>query len=87
MEIQSILNYPKRLKSPFEKGGFRGISGGYKIPPNPPLGKGGKKTALVRLQSRYKNLIVNIPEIGVLWRWVAQAEPGANRHPRRRGTE
>ena len=35
MEIQSILNYPKRLKSPFEKGGFRGISGGYKITPSP----------------------------------------------------
>jgi hypothetical protein len=31
-----------QLKSPFAKGGFRGISRGYKIPPNPPLKKGGK---------------------------------------------
>jgi len=32
----------EQLKSPFEKGGFRGISNGYKIPPNPPLRKGGE---------------------------------------------
>ena len=31
-----------QLKSPFEKGGFRGISSGYKIPPNFPLRKGGE---------------------------------------------
>jgi hypothetical protein len=32
MEIQSIPNYQEWLKSPFEKGGFRGISGGIKSP-------------------------------------------------------
>jgi len=32
-------------KSPWEKGGFRGISGAYKIPPNPPFSKGGIRTA------------------------------------------
>jgi hypothetical protein len=31
------------LKSPFEKGGFRGILKGYKNPSSPPLGKSGKK--------------------------------------------
>jgi len=35
LEIQSSLNYQECLKSPFEKGGFRGISGGYKITPSP----------------------------------------------------
>jgi hypothetical protein len=30
------------LKSPFEKGGFRGISSDAIIPPDPPLEKGGK---------------------------------------------
>ena len=29
------------LKSPFEKGGLRGIYGGLKIPPQPPFAKGG----------------------------------------------
>ena len=28
------------FKSPFEKGGFRGISGGYINPPFPPFSKG-----------------------------------------------
>ncbi len=45
MVIQSILKDQECLKSPFGKGGFSGISGSYKIPPNPPLEKGGIKTA------------------------------------------
>ena len=47
MIIIELLESPKfskviPFKSPFRKGGFRGISIGYrKIPPNPPLRKGG----------------------------------------------
>jgi hypothetical protein len=43
MVIQSILKDQECLKSPFGKGGFRGISVIYKIPPYPPLEKGGIK--------------------------------------------
>jgi hypothetical protein len=39
------MNDKRCLKSPFEKGGFRGISSAYKIPPNPPFSKGGIKTS------------------------------------------
>jgi hypothetical protein len=35
MVIKSMLKDQGFLKSPFEKGGFRGISVSYKIPPNP----------------------------------------------------
>jgi hypothetical protein len=45
MVIQSIRKAQERIKSPFGKGGFRGISGSYKIPPDPPLEKGGIKAA------------------------------------------
>jgi hypothetical protein len=45
MEIQDLIESQGNLKSPFEKGGFRGISGAYKIPPNPPFSKGGIKTS------------------------------------------
>jgi hypothetical protein len=38
-----------QVKSPFEKGGFRGISSSYKNPPCPPLIKGGKKTWFSRV--------------------------------------
>ena len=31
-----------QVKSPFEKGGFRGFQAVIKIPPYPPLAKGGK---------------------------------------------
>ena len=41
MVIKSILKNQEYLKSPFGKGGFRGISSSYKIPPNLPLEKGG----------------------------------------------
>jgi hypothetical protein len=44
--ITSILKDQDYIKSPFEKGGFRGISSGYQIPPNPPLEKGGIKMGL-----------------------------------------
>jgi hypothetical protein len=47
MVKQSILKDQKCLKSPFEKGGFRGISNSYKLPPNPPLEKGGIKGASI----------------------------------------
>jgi hypothetical protein len=33
-------------RSPFEKGGFRGISGDYVKSPLPPFRKGGLKTAI-----------------------------------------
>jgi hypothetical protein len=42
MVIQSILKDQVCLKSPFGKGRFRGISGSYKIPPQPPFRKGGE---------------------------------------------
>jgi hypothetical protein len=35
----------EHAKSPFVKGGFRGISGFYKITPNPPFAKGGIRAA------------------------------------------
>jgi hypothetical protein len=41
MVIQSILKDQESFKSTFVKGGFRGISVSYKIPPNSPLEKGG----------------------------------------------
>jgi hypothetical protein len=44
--IARILKDQDYIKSPFEKGGFRGISIGYKIPPSPPLEKGGIKMGL-----------------------------------------
>jgi hypothetical protein len=53
MVMQSILTDQKCLKSPFGKGGFRGISGSYKIPPHPPLEKGGIKAAAIRLKRRF----------------------------------
>jgi acyl-CoA synthetase (AMP-forming)/AMP-acid ligase II len=42
-EVEAVINrYAIPFKSPFRKGGFRGISiGCTKIPPNPPLRKGG----------------------------------------------
>jgi hypothetical protein len=44
--IKELLINQKCIKSPFEKGGFRGIFKGYfQIPPNPPLVKGGIKSA------------------------------------------
>jgi hypothetical protein len=43
MVMQSIFKDQESLKSPFGKGGFRGISVSYKIPPTPPLEKGGIK--------------------------------------------
>jgi hypothetical protein len=53
MVIQSILQDQECLKSPFGKGGFRGISGSYKIPPTPPLEKGGEKRLLIRLKNSF----------------------------------
>ena len=41
MEILSFIEI-RYLKSPFAKGGLRGISGAYQIPP-PPFFKGGNK--------------------------------------------
>jgi hypothetical protein len=41
-EIPVLTTGIGRLKSPLEKGGFWGILGAYKIPPAPPLEKGGK---------------------------------------------
>jgi hypothetical protein len=38
--------WEREKRFPFEKGGFMGISSSYKIPLNPPLEKGGIKTAL-----------------------------------------
>jgi len=60
IEIQNILNYQESLKSPFEKGGFRGISGGDKIPPIPPLEKGGIKTAFNQAQKPFFNNLLNL---------------------------
>jgi hypothetical protein len=45
MDIQGLIKSQRSLKSPFGKGGFRGISAADKIPPNPPLAKGGIKTS------------------------------------------
>jgi hypothetical protein len=49
MVIQCLIENEnqEQLKSPFEKGGFRGISASYKIPPTPPLEKGGNKNGLL----------------------------------------
>jgi hypothetical protein len=58
MVNQSIFKDQKCLKSPFEKGGFRGISNSYKIPPTPPLEKGGIKGASNQAQNPFsKNLL------------------------------
>jgi hypothetical protein len=46
----------RHLKSPFEKGGLRGISGAYKIPPNPPFSKGGINTSSIRLISYFSTV-------------------------------
>jgi hypothetical protein len=43
MVIQRLIEEQGHLKSPFEKGGFRGISGSYKSPLTPLLEKGGNK--------------------------------------------
>jgi hypothetical protein len=45
MAIKSLLKDQECLKSPFGKGGFKGISDSYIIPPHPPLEKGGIKAA------------------------------------------
>jgi hypothetical protein len=42
MDINADLKHRTwQVKSPFEKGGFRGISGGYYKSPLPPFSKGG----------------------------------------------
>jgi len=43
MEELDLMENRRYLKSPFEKGGFRGILGAYQIPPIPPFLKGGDK--------------------------------------------
>jgi hypothetical protein len=54
-EIQSLIENQGYSKSPFEKGGFRGISKAYKIPPTPPFTKGGIKTASTQAQNLFFN--------------------------------
>jgi hypothetical protein len=46
------------LKSPFEKGGFRGILKSYKNPPRPSLEKGGKCALLEPLPHRETILFI-----------------------------
>jgi hypothetical protein len=59
MKIQGQIENQWYLKSPFEKGGFRGISGAYKIPPNPHFSKGGIKTASNQAQNLFfKSLLI-----------------------------
>jgi len=48
LKIQGRIEKQRFLKSPLEKGGFRGISNAYQIPPNPPFSKGGTRIERVR---------------------------------------
>jgi hypothetical protein len=58
IEIQSRIENQRYSKSPFEKGGFRGISGAEKIPPNPPFSKGGAKNASNRSPNLFFNNLI-----------------------------
>jgi hypothetical protein len=58
IEIQSLTENQRYSKSPFEKGGFRGISGALKIPPNPPFSKGGIKKASNKSQNPFFNNLI-----------------------------
>jgi hypothetical protein len=60
MVIQSILKDQVCLKSPFEKGGFRGIYRGLQNPPSPPLEKGGIKAASIMLKNSFFNNLVGV---------------------------
>ena len=60
MVIQSIFKDQECLKSPFGKGRFKGISGSYKIPPNPLLEKGGIKTASNQASKPFFNNLLGL---------------------------
>jgi hypothetical protein len=60
MVMQSFLKDQKCLKSPFEKGGFRGISDSYIIPPHPPLEKGGIKGASNQAQKSFFHNLLSV---------------------------
>jgi L,D-transpeptidase ErfK/SrfK len=71
MEIQGLKKNRRYLKSPFEKGGLRGISGADKIPPNPPFSKGGIKTASNQAHTLFFHslliLLIFLLNSGVAW--------------------
>jgi hypothetical protein len=60
MEIQGHIENQWYLKSPFEKGGFRGISGAYKIPPTPPFSKGGIKATSKQAHKLFFNDLIGL---------------------------
>jgi hypothetical protein len=53
MLIKCLIEDQEYIKSPFEKGGFRGISDSCIIPPDPPLKKGGIKRVFLILKGDF----------------------------------